>query len=90
MARSNSGCQTTSGRPVVIVRDGIAAWQAAARPFEASPDAPPDADRIDFVFWNHDRHAGNQDSMRAYLRWETELPGEIARDGQAGFRLAAL
>jgi len=30
-----------------------------------------------------------EDAMRAYLRWETELPGEIARDGQAGFRLAA-
>jgi len=27
--------------------------------------------------------------MRAYLRWETELPGEIARDGLAGFRLSA-
>ena len=28
--------------------------------------------------------------MRAYLRWETELPDEIARDGLAGFRLAAV
>jgi rhodanese-related sulfurtransferase len=76
-----------TGRPVVIVRDGITAWRAAARPFEASSNAPPDAERIDYVFWNHDRHGGNQDAMRAYLRWETELPGEIARDGQAGFRL---
>ena len=41
------------------------------------------------IFWNHDRHAGNQEAMRAYLRWETELPGEIARDGLAGFRLQA-
>ncbi len=63
------------------------AWQAAARPFAASPGEPPDAERIDFVFWNHDRHTGNQDAMRAYLRWETELPAEIARDGLAGFRL---
>ena len=75
-------------RPVVVVRDGIMAWRTAARPFAASPDEPPDAERIDYVFWNHDRHSGNQDAMRAYLRWETELPGEIARDGQAGFRLA--
>jgi len=73
---------------VVIVRDGIGAWRAAARPFGASPGEPPDAERIDFVFWNHDRHAGNQAAMRAYLRWETELPAEIARDGLAGFRLA--
>jgi rhodanese-related sulfurtransferase len=75
--------------PVVIVRGGISAWQAAARPFESSPGEPPDAERIDFVFWNHDRHAGNQAAMRAYLRWETELPDEIARDGLAGFRLMA-
>jgi rhodanese-related sulfurtransferase len=73
--------------PVVIVRGGITAWRAAARPFVASPGEPPDAERIDFVFWNHDRHGGSQESMRAYLRWETELPAEIARDGLAGFRL---
>ena len=59
-------------------------------PFAASPDDPPDSDRIDYIFWNHDRHAGNQEAMRAYLRWETELPGEVARDGLAGFRLAAV
>jgi rhodanese-related sulfurtransferase len=77
-----------TGRAVAVVRDGITAWRAAARPFTASPDEPADAERIDYVFWNHDRHGGNQDAMRAYLHWESELPGEIARDGQAGFRLA--
>src|SRR5712671_3081459 len=75
--------------PVALVEGGTEAWRAAARPFAASPDEPPDAERIDYIFWNHDRHAGNQDAMRAYLRWETELPGEIARDGLAGFRLQA-
>jgi rhodanese-related sulfurtransferase len=75
--------------PVALVRGGIAAWRAAARPFAASPGEPPDPERIDYIFWNHDRHAGNEDAMHAYLRWETELPAEIARDGQAGFRIAA-
>jgi len=75
--------------PVALVQGGISAWQAAARPFAASPGEPPDSERIDTIFWNYDRHAGNQKAMRAYLRWETELPGEIARDGLAGFRLAA-
>ena len=75
--------------PVALVQGGVSTWHAAARPFAASPDAPPDSERIDTIFWNHDRHAGNQDAMRAYLRWETELPGEIARDGLAGFRVAA-
>jgi len=75
--------------PVALVEGGTEAWRAAGRPFAASPKEPPDDERIDYIFWNHDRHAGNQAAMRAYLRWETELPGEIARDGLAGFRIGA-
>jgi len=75
--------------PVALVEGGTEAWRAAARPFAASADEPPDEERIDYIFWNHDRHGGNQEAMRAYLRWETELPGEVARDGLAGFRIAA-
>lgn len=78
-----------TGRPVALVQGGLDAWRAAGRPFSASPAEPPDSERIDYLFWNHDRHAGNQASMRAYLRWETELPAEIARDGLHGFRLGA-
>ena len=73
--------------PVGLVDGGIDAWRVAGRPFAASPDDPPDADRIDYIFWNHDRHAGNPAAMRAYLSWEAELPAEIARDGLAGFQL---
>jgi rhodanese-related sulfurtransferase len=75
--------------PVALVQDGVSAWRGAGRLFAASPSDPPDRERIDYVFWNHDRHAGNEEAMRAYLRWETELPGEVARDGLSGFRLAA-
>ena len=74
---------------VALVQGGVEGWRAG-HPFAASPDDPPDSDRIDYIFWNHDRHAGNQEAMRAYLRWETELPGEVARDGLSGFRLAAV
>ena len=74
---------------IALVKGGMAAWRSAGLPLVASPGDPPDAERIDYLFWNHDRHAGNRAAMEAYLRWETELPGEIARDGQAGFRLAA-
>jgi rhodanese-related sulfurtransferase len=76
--------------PVALVLGGTEAWRAAGRPFAASPDEPPDEERIDYIFWNHDRHAGNEAAMRAYLRWETELPGEVARDGLAGFRIGAI
>ncbi|MGD9614455.1 MAG: rhodanese-like domain-containing protein [Alphaproteobacteria bacterium] len=75
---------------VALLQGGVDGWRAAGQLFAASPNDPPDCDRIDYIFWNHDRHAGNQEAMRAYLRWETELPGEIARDGLSGFRLAAV
>ncbi len=78
-----------SPAPIAVVRGGVTAWRQAGLPIVASPDEPPDGERIDTIFWNHDRHAGNHEAMRAYLRWETELPGEIARDGLAGFRVAA-
>jgi rhodanese-related sulfurtransferase len=74
---------------VALVQGGIEGWRAG-HPLATSPDDPPDSDRIDYIFWNHDRHAGNQEAMRAYLRWETELPDEVARDGLSGFRLAAV
>jgi rhodanese-related sulfurtransferase len=75
--------------PVALVSGGTQTWARAGLPMIASPDDPPDTERIDFVFWNHDRHAGNQDAMRAYLRWETELPEQIAADGLSGFQLVA-
>jgi rhodanese-related sulfurtransferase len=86
-ALAASDLKEIAGRPVALVEGGIATWRAAGRGFEASPDDPPDAERIDYIFWNHDRHGGNQEAMRAYLRWETELPGEVARDGLAGFHI---
>jgi hypothetical protein len=82
----------TTGRPVALVDGGVEAWRAAARPFAASPETPPDSECIDFIFWNHDRHAGTEGAeraMRAYLQWELDLPGEIEKDGLSGFRLAA-
>ncbi|HEY1796165.1 MAG TPA: rhodanese-like domain-containing protein [Stellaceae bacterium] len=74
---------------VTLVSGGIAAWQAAGLPVVATPDDPPDSERIDFIFWNHDRHDGNAGAMRAYLQWELDLPGEVARDGLSGFRVAS-
>lgn len=76
-----------SGVPVVLALGDAAGWRAAGLDVEASANTPSDTDRIDFLFWNHDRHEGNFDAMRAYLRWETELPGRIHADGTAGFRV---
>jgi rhodanese-related sulfurtransferase len=80
--------ELTSAR-LAIVRGGARGWARAGLPVTASPGDPPDEERIDYLFWNHDRHAGNQNAMRAYLQWETELPAQIAADGLSGFQLAA-
>ena len=74
---------------IVLPRTSTSAWCLAGLPVSASPDQPPDDQRIDYLFWNHDRHSGNAAAMRAYLHWETELPGQIAADGLSGFRIAA-
>jgi rhodanese-related sulfurtransferase len=74
---------------IALVPGGTRTWASAGFPLAASPGDPPDAERIDYLFWNHDRHAGNEDAMRAYLRWETELPAQIAADGFSGFQLVA-
>jgi rhodanese-related sulfurtransferase len=76
-------------RPVALVQDGIDGWRAAGRPFAASPNDPPDVERIDTVFWNRNRHGGDTEAMQAYLRWELDLPAEVAKDGLSGFRIAA-
>ena len=71
--------------PVAVLAGGREAWRAAGRPLEASPGAPPDADCIDFLFFVHDRHQGNQQAMRDYLSWEEALPAQIEADGDASF-----
>lgn len=77
----------TSAR-IVVVEGGLAAWQGAGLPVAASPASPPDSERIDYLFWAHDRHDGNPDAMRTYLGWEEQLPGQVAAEGGGGFKLA--
>ncbi len=71
--------------PVAVLTGGREAWTAAGLPLEASPDTPQDADCIDFLFFVHDRHQGNEEAMRGYLSWEEALPAQIAADGDAKF-----
>ena len=73
--------------PVLVLKGGREAWTAAGLPTEASPGTPKDADCVDFLFWVHDRHHGNQDSMRGYLAWEEQLPAQIEADGDARFEI---
>ncbi|MFG1378623.1 rhodanese-like domain-containing protein [Xanthobacter autotrophicus] len=72
---------------IVAVEGGFAAWRDAGLPVEATPDTPPDAERIDYLFWAHDRHEGNAEAMRTYLGWEEQLPAQVVAEGGGGFRL---
>ncbi len=73
--------------PIAVLKGGREAWTKAGLPTEASPGVPPDAERIDFLFFVHDRHQGNEASMREYLSWEEQLPQQIEADGDAAFKV---
>ncbi|PWC10271.1 rhodanese-like domain-containing protein [Brenneria corticis] len=73
--------------PVYYARADIDAWRAAGLPLVSTPDAPPDAQRIDYLFFVHDRHAGNKEAARRYLAWETGLIDQLDAQERASFRL---
>lgn len=75
-----------SSADVRLLNGGTGAWRAAGLPVIPSP-TPADAERIDYLFWNHARHQGDFNGMRAYLQWELDLPPRIDADGTAGFRI---
>jgi rhodanese-related sulfurtransferase len=75
---------------IAIVDGGFPAWRAAGYSVIETPDTPSDDERIDFIFWNHNRHEtdeGARQAMQNYLQWELDLPGEIEKDGMSGFRI---
>jgi rhodanese-related sulfurtransferase len=67
---------------------GIAAWTNAGYPVESTPGDPPDAECIDYLFFVHDRHAGNREAMRQYLAWETGLVAQLDEQERASFKVA--
>jgi rhodanese-related sulfurtransferase len=72
---------------VKLLEGGRSAWAAAGFPTAASPDSPPDAECIDYLFFVHDRHAGNKAAMRQYLAWETGLMAQLDREDLSAFRV---
>ncbi|MFJ3487389.1 cystathionine beta-lyase [Pseudomonas sp. NPDC090202] len=60
-------------------------WQAAGLPLTQSASQPTDAQCIDFLFFTHDRHAGNKDAARQYLAWEIGLIGQMTAQEIASF-----
>jgi rhodanese-related sulfurtransferase len=74
---------------VSIAKHGLDTFKDAGYAIEASPATPADSERIDYLFFVHDRHEGNLDAARAYLAWETGLIAQCAPDELQHFRIDA-
>lgn len=70
-----------------LLEGGIAAWKQAGYATASSPAMPADADCIDYLFFVHDRHAGNREAMKQYLAWETGLMAQLSAQDKQAFRL---
>jgi rhodanese-related sulfurtransferase len=77
----------SGAKDVRVLEGGLAAWTQAGYPVQASPDAPPDAECIDYLFFVHDRHAGNRAAMKQYLAWETGLIAQLDSEERAAFKV---
>jgi cystathionine beta-lyase len=63
-----------------VLAGGNNGWIEAGLASEVSQDRPTDGERIDFLFWAHDRHQGNVQSIDTYLGWEGTLPDRVRSD----------
>ncbi|MDR5880248.1 rhodanese-like domain-containing protein [Caballeronia sp. LZ032] len=72
---------------VTLAAHGINGWSSAGWPVDDTPLRLAPEDRIDFLYFVHDRHDGNLDAARAYLEWETGLIAQCAEDELAVFRV---
>jgi rhodanese-related sulfurtransferase len=72
---------------VKLLEGGITAWRKAGEAIAASADVPADDERIDYLFFVHDRHAGNREAMKQYLAWETGLIAQLDAEDRKLFRV---
>jgi rhodanese-related sulfurtransferase len=80
--------QAMTDKPIAILVGGRERWGQEGRPIEPTPDGTLKAeDRIDFLFWVHDRDLGNDQAARDYLAWEEQLPAQIETDGDATYNI---
>lgn len=76
-------------KDVKLLDGGLGAWTKAGYATDASPDVPPDSECIDYLFFVHDRHAGNREAMKQYLAWETGLMAQLDEQDKASFKVGA-
>ena len=75
-------------RDIRMLAGGFEAWRAAGLPVETTPDNPPDADCIDFLFFTARRHDNDPEAARQYLAWETGLLAQLDEQERGVFRIS--
>ena len=80
---------SAGAKDVRVLEADLAACQSAGVRVVATASVPADSERIDFLFFVHDRHEGNKAAMRGYLSWETGLLAQLDEQERASFRLPA-
>jgi hypothetical protein len=73
---------------VRLLAGGHDAARRMGLPVVASPDNPADADCLDFLFFTHRRHEGDQTAARQYLAWEIGLIDQLDAQERGAFPLA--
>ena len=74
-------------KDIRLLAGGFEAWRAAGLPVETTPDNPPDADCIDFLFFTARRHDQDAEAARQYLAWETGLLAQLDEQERGVFRI---
>lgn len=82
--------ELTADTTAYLLRDGIRGWCDAGFDIESTPCIPPDNERIDYLFFVHDRHDGNKDAARQYLAWELGLIAQLDEQDLSVFAPVAL
>jgi 3-mercaptopyruvate sulfurtransferase SseA len=80
---AEAGC-----KDIRLLGGGFDAWRTAGMPVQATPDNPPDADCIDFLFFTARRHDNAPEAARQYLAWETGLLAQLDEQERGVFRIA--
>lgn len=76
-----------AGIDTYVVAGSPADWAALGHEWQASPGVPEDDQRLDYLFWLHDRHDGNLEASAAYIAWEEDLPRQVGDHANARFRI---
>jgi rhodanese-related sulfurtransferase len=71
---------------IFLAAQGLQTLAEAGFSSTSTPDEPDDVNRIDYLFFVHDRHEGNHEAARQYLAWETALIGQCTADELACFK----